>query len=434
MLIALLLTQGTNAESSMSNQLHAHPSRGLLREAPSGDGYVVGPFVRPAVDNRVIKPRSDSSFDCPMRNQSVKWEANHTFNPAAVVHDNKVHLLYRAEDCSGQGIGGHTSRIGLAVSRDGVNFARRDEPVLYPDRRMKQWEWHGGVEDPRIVERPDGTYVMLYTGWNRDNPAGRQQRPRLMVATSSNLIDWTKHGPAFPERTRDQSDTTDPPQPAVNGQRTAGWSIPGSKAGAIVTRRDGERLVATKVNGQYVMYWFASPNTRIAVSDDLINWEIVDSLGPTQRKAVLTPRPNHFDSGLVEPGPPAVMTQHGILLLYNAMNAPRGSDVEPSTKFKPELYTVGFALLAPDDPSRVIYRSKRPIFQPKRDYEKQGQYTAGTTFVQALVPYDGQWLLYYGTADSYVGVAVFGTQGQFSREDNSLLELITSQDAQLFAP
>ena len=38
---------------------------------------------------------------------------------------------------------------------------------------------------------------------------------------------------------------------------------------------------------------------------------------------------------------------------------------------------------------------------------KSGQYPAGTTFVEGLVPFRGKWFLYYGTADSFVGVAVY---------------------------
>ena len=52
----------------------------------------------------------------------------------AVVKDGKVFVLYRAEDDSGDMmIGGHTSRIGLAESTDGLHFTRRPAPVLYPD-------------------------------------------------------------------------------------------------------------------------------------------------------------------------------------------------------------------------------------------------------------------------------------------------------------
>ena len=70
----------------------------------------------------------------------------------------------------------------------------RDRSLLFvepADRDAQQKnEWPGGVEDPRLVETEDGTYVLTYTQWNRDVP-------RLAVATSRDLVTWTKHGPAF---------------------------------------------------------------------------------------------------------------------------------------------------------------------------------------------------------------------------------------------
>src|SRR5205823_7004881 len=108
------------------------------------------------------------------------------------VRNGKVYVLYRAEDASGDAqIGHHTSRLGLAESADGLHFTRRSEPVLYPDKdEQATYEWSGGVEDPRVVETDGGEYVLTYTQWNRDIP-------RLAVATSRDLVHWTKHGPAF---------------------------------------------------------------------------------------------------------------------------------------------------------------------------------------------------------------------------------------------
>ena len=93
----------------------------------------LGHFRRPDGATPVIAPRQESVFFCPMRQAQVHWEALHTFNPAAVVRNGKVYVLYRAEDDTGRmEIGGHTSRLGLAESTDGLHFTRRPSPVLYP--------------------------------------------------------------------------------------------------------------------------------------------------------------------------------------------------------------------------------------------------------------------------------------------------------------
>src|SRR6266566_2847513 len=92
-----------------------------------------------------------------------------------------------------------------------------------------------------------------------------------------------------------------------------------TKSGAILTRVQGNRLVATKVNGKYWMY-FNVPDILIATSDNLIDWTpLADSDGKVLK--VLSPRPGYFDSWLVEGGPPAIMTERGILLIYNAGNS-----------------------------------------------------------------------------------------------------------------
>src|SRR5439155_1132343 len=147
-------------------------------------------------------------------------------------------------------------------------------PVLYPDSdAQRQNEWPGGVEDPRIVESDDGCYILTYTQWNRDVP-------RLAVATSRDLITWTKHGPAFAK---------------VGGGK---YLRTESKSGAILRR---------------------------------------------------------------------------------------------------------------------IARSDSAFIKPTESYERTGQYTAGTTFVEGLVPFQGRWYLYYGTADSRVGVAVWDPQAPADR-------------------
>ena len=71
------------------------------------------------------------------------------------------------------------------------------------------------------------------------------------------------------------------------------------------------------------------------------------------------------------------------------------------------VYTAGQALFAPGNPLKLIARSDTPFLRPTEDYERTGQYPEGTTFVEGLVPFHGRWYLYYGTADSRVGVAVW---------------------------
>ena len=203
------------------------------------------------------------------------------------------------------------------------------------------------------------------------------------MATSRDLITWTKHGPAFAK---------------IAGGKYRNLE---SKSGAILTRVQGNRVIATKVNGKYWMY-FNVPDILIATSDDLVDWTPLEDTDGKLVK-VLSPRPGYFDSWLVEAGPPAIMTEHGILVIYNAGNS--GAYGDPG--LPPRIYAGGQALYDRRNPLRLIARSDEPFIKPSEDYERTGQYVEGTTFVEGLVPFNGRWYLYYGTADSRVGVAVW---------------------------
>lgn len=306
----------------------------------------------------------------------VEWEALHTFNPAAIARHGKIYVLYRAEDNSGaMEIGGHTSRLGLAESEDGIHFKRSGEPVFYPaEDDQKAREWPGGVEDPRIVELEDGTYVLTYTQWNRKTYS-------VGIATSRDLKHWTKHGPAF--------------LTALGGK----YANLMYKSAAIVTQIKDGRLIAAKIAGRYWMYW-GEGSIRLATSDDAIHWIPVEDMHGKPVE-LLRPRPSHFDSTFPETGPPPILTSAGIVVLYNGKNATEGGD----SSLGPSAYAAGEALFEATNPAHLLEQIDKPVLKPELPYEKTGQYAAGTTFAEGLVFFHGKWFLYYGCADSLVAVA-----------------------------
>lgn len=328
-------------------------------------------------DAPVLAPDTNAVFDCPMRGEEVKWMESDVFNPAATVKGDSIVVLYRSEDNSAQGIGSRTSRIGYAASADGVHFERLDAPVLFPaDDAESIHEVPGGCEDPRVAMTDDGTYVMMYTQWNR-------QVPRLAVATSRDLKNWTKHGPAFAK--------------AYDGR----FADMASKSASIITRLDGDRQVIARFDSVYMMYW-GEEAVNVATSTDLVNWTpMLDENGELLK--VMMPRDGKFDSALTECGPPAVMTDRGILLLYNGKNA---TDERRDPDYTAGTYCGGQALFDSNDPARLITRLDKPFFVPESDFEKSGQYPAGTVFIEGLAYYKGAWYLYYGCADSLVGAAI----------------------------
>ena len=295
------------------------------------------------------------------------------FNPSAVIRDGKVHLIYRAEDTIGMYKG--TSRLGLAVSSDGLHFTREPEPVFYPDAdSLNIYEWEGGVEDPRIVLAPDGRYILTYTAYDG-------KIARLCLATSSDLRNWKKYGPLF------------------RGKYLDLWS----KSGAIVAEHDGQNLVAKKIAAQgaealYYMY-FGDTDLFMATSPDLLHWTLVEKDGVPLK--VMGPRPGKFDSRLVEPGPCAMWRPDGIVLLYNGMNLEKEGD----SSLPSGAYCSGQALFDPADPARLTGRTDSWFMKPDKPYETEGQVNQ-VCFIEGIARLNNRWFLYYGTADSRIAVAV----------------------------
>ena len=333
-------------------------------------------FYKPA-ENPVLKADSTFTFIDPIKKESVKWQKADVFNPAAIVRNNKVYLLYRSEDNSDAILGGRTSRIGLATSEDGLHFTKYPTPVLYPDSsKFMQYDYPGGCEDPRIVQMEDSLYVLAYTSWN-------YKIARLSIAVSRDLIHWEKKGPAFAK--------------ANDGKFLDIWS----KSGSIITKKVGDRMVAAKIKGRYGMYW-GENFVNLAWSDNLTDWyPTLNENG--ELKALISPRKNKFDSSLTECGPPSIITDEGIVLFYNGKNS-EGEDSE--IKIPKGTYSVGKVVFDINNPERVISRSDTCLLKPTLPHEVSGQYKAGTTFSEGLVYFHEKWFLYYGTADSFVGVAI----------------------------
>jgi predicted GH43/DUF377 family glycosyl hydrolase len=266
------------------------------------------------------------------------------FNPAAIRVGGKTILLFREQDKKG------TSRIGYASSIDGQHFAIRPEPVLVP---AADYEKDGGVEDPRLV-KIGKTYYLTYTGYNKRDA-------QLCLATSTDLVHWNRQGVLLP---------------AYQGNWNTGWT----KSGAIIP---------AKVNGKYWMYYLGTaPDKRdymgIASSADLLHWNDASD------KPVLPRRPGAFDSRVMEPGPPPIITSAGILLIYN------GADDNL-------VYGTAWALFDKNDPTRVIARAEEPFFRPTKEWERVGQ-VPNVVFTEGMVQAkNDEYWMYFGAADKYIG-------------------------------
>ena len=65
--------------------------------ALKGDEWMLKSMNRLDGYNPLLEPDSRPDFFCPLRRREVDWEERAVFNPAAVVKDGRVWLLYRAQ-------------------------------------------------------------------------------------------------------------------------------------------------------------------------------------------------------------------------------------------------------------------------------------------------------------------------------------------------
>lgn len=273
------------------------------------------------------------------------WETYNVFNPSVIYHNGLFHMHYRAQGLD------WISRIGYAVSVDGIHWNRMREPVLSPhdvsDAR--------GIEDPRVTEI-EGRFYICYTGFSREVPEGIKPTHSgggvtPMIAVSDNLITW-------------------------------------ERIGSIVQGEDNKDhvLFPRRINGRYVALHRRPPQVWLAESDDLIHWP------EEHMRPIFGPRPdNEWDKKRVGGNGVPIETEHGWLMLYHGYN-------------DEHVYCIGVCLLDLEDPSIVLKRPKDFILEPNELWELRGD-VPNVVFSCANPVVDGTVYVYYGGADHVIGLA-----------------------------
>ncbi len=359
---------------------------GPAEKYPPGITQMLTPFKRLS-DQPILGPREG------------KFDSAGAFNPTATrLPNGDIAILYRAQDSKG------VSTVGYArTGPDGVKVIERSEqPVLAPRTPNERL----GIEDPRLTADTanPNKWDLTATKWDGRNA-------QLADWTSQDLKNWQERGIMMP---------------ANQGS----WNTQWTKSGSIVTEEVGGRLVPANINGKFWMFYMGNragiDEMGLASSVDGIKWR------DATPEPILPARQGQFDSNVVEPGPAAIVTNDGITLIYSGGMPYEGNN----GMFK---YQTGIAIFSKDDPTRLLYRTSKPIFSPDTPWEKFNSSTTvhqvpNVVFPQGIVP-DGQggYLIYYGAADSYVGVArtLFAPVNQTNLIGNHLRQVAVQSPASL---
>jgi len=282
------------------------------------------------------------------------WEAKATFNPAAIRIGGKTHILYRALSMD------NTSSIGYASSLDGVKIDEKlAEPIYIPreDFELKKVAGeNSGCEDPRLTKIGKNIF-MCYTAYDSIGP------PQVAITsiTEKNFLQknwkWTKPILITPAGF-DDKDTCIFPE-----------------------KIDGKYFVLHRMGGEICGDYLKSL--------DFKNQKIKKCI------RIIGSRINSWDNAKVGISAPPMKTKYGWLLLYHGISRSHNT------------YRVGALLLDKNDPAIVLARTTDPIFSPEEPYEKIG-IVNNVVFPCGMVEKDGLLYIYYGGADTVVGVATMG--------------------------
>jgi beta-1,4-mannooligosaccharide/beta-1,4-mannosyl-N-acetylglucosamine phosphorylase len=275
------------------------------------------------------------------------YRANTVFNPGATLYNNETLLLVRVEEMNG------FSHLTKAISKDGkTNWHIDGGPTLHPDPASHPEEiW--GIEDARIVflEEPQ-EYAVTYTAFSKRGPL-------VSLALTTDFQNFRRQGLIMPPEDKDAS------------------------------------LFPRKIGGRWalihrpVTVFPGNAHMWISFSPDLKYWGDYSIIMEAKKGG-------WWDAGKIGLGPQPIETSEGWLILYHGVRRTAAGCI----------YRVGLALLDLDDPRKVIRRCTNWVFGPRESYETIGD-VPYVVFPCGMILDDasGELRIYYGAADSCVGLA-----------------------------
>ena len=316
--------------------------------------------------------------------------------------DGVEHVFYRAVAKN------WVSSIGYAKIVNG-KIERFDEPLLRPteDYEIK------GIEDPRVT-KVGRTYYMLYTAFDGKNA-------RIAYAVSKNLKDWEKKGIIG-----SSISVVDARKLVKIKKYRDKWKYQEIYGENVCLWDKDAVLLPEKIGGKFVMLHRFLPDIQVVKFRNFKDlksvrfWrKYVKNLSEGEDKVSLYRRYS-WEGQHVGAGAVPIKTKRGWLLIYHGVElSSRGFFLDLFNKIiyrihgiskrlrnkrLPLIYHAGAALLDLKRPEEEIARLKRPLFSPKYDWEKDGD-VHGVVFPEGVVKEGDNLKIYYGCADSRIGLA-----------------------------
>lgn len=284
-------------------------------------------------------------------------DATSVFNPGAIKFGDKYLLMLRVQSRSRE------TFMVMAESDNGTDFKVENKIVDFKGiEKVKEKIYH--IYDARI-SRIEGIYYIMFA---MDMDGGCQlglgktndfKNFDFLGITSNEDI---RNGVLFPEKVNGNYLRMDRPNKSRHDNGTTSGST----------------------------IWLSK-------SDDLLNWEPV---------APLIDGRFHYWDEFIGSGPAPVKTRKGWLHIYHGVAGHFGSS---------NIYQAGVMLLDLNDPSKVLSRSWCNILEPRELYELVGQ-VPNVVFPSGMIVMeydnegyakpDSEVFVYYGAADTCVGLAV----------------------------
>ncbi len=306
----------------------------------------------------------------------LSFESKAVLNPGCIEVNGIVHMFYRAVGPD------NYSTIGYCQLKDNKVIKRLNHPVLVPEYDYEKQ----GVEDPRIVFL-DGVYYLFYTAYDGRNALGA-------YATSSDLVNFTKHGIISPQISYRE----------VMGIISLNKNVPRRffHYARIALRHHGPDVLIwdkdvlifpKKINNSFWLVHRIMPSIQVATFKNFSEltpeyWR--DYFKTFEQHTLFDPH-YRFENHKIGGGCPPIETAAGWLLIYHSVGR----------MWLRKKYYAAVALLDLNNPRKVIARLPYPLFSPSASWEKEGD-VKNVVFPTGAIVRNGRVHIYYGAADKLI--------------------------------